>query len=253
MVSSNPQLQISAKDLGDLALEGFCPRCFWLGRHMDLPFGGGFPGIFSSLDSYTKAVVNDRIRRGAGLPGWLSQIGKVKGVSEPNYRTFRTDVQGVCLTGSLDALLHMEDGSYVVLDYKTARAPRPDRMDELMPIYRVQLNGYALIAEAQGMSPVEKLALVYFEPPDPKDKAVFQATAKRHTTASGFGMPFAPHVEWVEKDTDEVRRLAARARKIYQASSPPRGAEGCDDCANLDALVELFSPKGGGSKSAPRL
>ena len=236
-------LQISAKDLGGLALEGFCPRCFWLGRHLHLPYQGGFPGIFNSIDSYTKSVVNESIRQGAGLPPWLTELGNVKAVSEPHYRTFRTVVAGVTLTGSMDALFQMADDSYAVIDYKTARAPRRDRLDGLMPIYRVQLNGYALIAEAQGHSPVKKLALVYFEPPDPTDKPAFHATAKKYTLMDGFAMPFTPHVEWVEKNTDEVRRLAKRAGKIYAAPSPPVGQEGCENCANLAGVMSAVQRK----------
>lgn len=234
-----PPLQISAKDLGDLALDGFCPRCFWLGRHLDLPYQGGFPGIFSSIDSYTKAVVNERIRQGAGIPPWLAELGDVKAVTEPHYRKFRTVVEGVTLTGSVDALFQMADGSYAVIDYKTARAPRRERFDELRPIYRVQLNGYALIAEALGHSPVEKLALVYLEPPDPANSAAFHSTAKKYTLEDGFALPFTPHVEWVEKDTDEVRRLAKRAGKIYEAPSPPASLEGCENCAKLAGLMTV--------------
>lgn len=244
--STSPHITISAKDLGELAQEGFCPRCFWLGRHLDLPFEGGFPGIFSSLDSYTKAVVNERIRRGAGLPSWLSHIGKVKTVTEPNYRKFRTTIDGATITGSLDAILHMESGSYVIIDYKTARAPKPDLLDELMSIYQIQLNGYALIAEELGMSPVEKLALVYFEPPDPKDKAAFHATAERHTTGTGFTVPFAPHVEWVDKNLDRVRELLREADRIYQLTQPPAGVEGCEDCVKLRGVVEVVN---GGDRS----
>lgn len=239
--SPAPHIAISAKDLGELAQEGFCPRCFWLGRHLDLPFEGGFPGIFSSLDSYTKAVVNERIRRGAGLPSWLSHIGKVKAITEPNYRKFRTTIDDATITGSPDAILHMADGTYVILDYKTARAPRHELLDALMPIYQIQLNGYALIAEALGMSPVEKLALVYFEPPDPKNRSAFHATAESHSTSTGFAMPFAPHVEWVDKDLDRVGDLLREADRIYQLGQPPVGVEGCEDCARLKGVIEVVN------------
>jgi len=49
-------LKISAKNLGATALEDFCPRCYWIKLKMGnrLPFQS-FPGIFSSIDSYTKA------------------------------------------------------------------------------------------------------------------------------------------------------------------------------------------------------
>ena len=55
-------LRISAKNLGELALPDFCPRCFWLKlkAHNRLPFQI-FPGIFSSSDAYTKRVVHARV------------------------------------------------------------------------------------------------------------------------------------------------------------------------------------------------
>jgi hypothetical protein len=42
-------LRISAKNLGELALADFCPRCFWFKLKVEnhLPFQV-FPGIFSS-------------------------------------------------------------------------------------------------------------------------------------------------------------------------------------------------------------
>lgn len=51
-------LRISAKALGELALPDFCLRCFWLKLHARrLPFQI-FPGIFRSIDVYTKRVVH---------------------------------------------------------------------------------------------------------------------------------------------------------------------------------------------------
>jgi len=46
------QLIISAKNLGELAMPDFCPRCFWLKTHAkQLPFQI-FPGdLHSSIDA----------------------------------------------------------------------------------------------------------------------------------------------------------------------------------------------------------
>jgi len=63
------QLQISGKDLGALAMKGFCPRCFWIQRRTKLPWQI-FPGIFSSIDSYSKKVVHGQFDK-SGMPGWL--------------------------------------------------------------------------------------------------------------------------------------------------------------------------------------
>ena len=44
-------IRISAKNLGAVAMPGFCPRCFWIQMHAEgLPYQI-FPGIFSSIDA----------------------------------------------------------------------------------------------------------------------------------------------------------------------------------------------------------
>jgi len=50
------ELRISAKTLGELAVPGFCPRCFWLKLHAQhLPFQI-FPGIFSPIGIFEGRV-----------------------------------------------------------------------------------------------------------------------------------------------------------------------------------------------------
>jgi len=59
-MSDSPNvLHIPAKILDELALPDCCPRCFWLKLKAQnrLPFQI-FPGIFSSIDAYTKRVVH---------------------------------------------------------------------------------------------------------------------------------------------------------------------------------------------------
>lgn len=52
------EFRISVKNLGELALAEFCPRCFRLRLHTrQLPFQI-IPGIFSSIDACTKRVVH---------------------------------------------------------------------------------------------------------------------------------------------------------------------------------------------------
>jgi hypothetical protein len=48
---------IGVKDLGNLALSNFCPRCFWYERYYG-PFPTRFPGIFNVLDGVSKKSVN---------------------------------------------------------------------------------------------------------------------------------------------------------------------------------------------------
>ena len=74
-----PGLTISATELGSYAGFGFCGRCAWIRmRARPLPWQG-FPGIFSSIDRYTKQVIVSHLRQEGVLPVWMSGIGEVTG------------------------------------------------------------------------------------------------------------------------------------------------------------------------------
>jgi len=228
-------LQISGKDLGALALKGFCPRCFWIGRRADLPWQI-FPGIFSSIDSYSKKVVHGHFDA-RGAPGWLAPLGELKGYLEPpSWRAFQVPVEahGLVLTGAPDAVFQRADGTLVIADYKTSRfTPNQDR---LLPVYRVQLNAYAYIARRLGWPEIAALGLVYTEP-------VTDAAAAVDRNASrddGFAMGFAARIVPVEKDEAMLEPLFARAAQVHALEAPPPGRPGCGECAKLDAIRELL-------------
>ena len=229
-----PSLRISAKNLGGLALPGFCPRCFWLGLHYDLPFRGPFPGIFSSLDGFSKKVVHAHFDRFKKAPSWLSPLGNFTSyIPPPSSRTFYIDdkLTGVRLTGAPDAILVGGDGSKTIIDYKTGR--HTAGQDQLRPMYEVQLNGYALIADGVGLGPVTQIALVYTEPMTDGD-ADFYAEAR---TEKGFRMGFRAKIAPVALDLDSIQPLLRKARRIYDGREPPTGTKGCEDCANFNTLV----------------
>ncbi len=228
-------MQISAKDLGWLKTDTFCQRCFWITRHdRRLPYQTPFAGIFSSIDAYTKGVVEGYFERHRSFPGWLGGVGSPKRMIKTTLSKFRANVGDSVLTGMPDALFQNADGSYGIIDYKTARYT--GTQDALMPVYEVQLNGYAFIAERLGMAPVEGLHLVYFEPP-PREGS--EGVAERHTTMEGFEMPFRPTVHKVRKNLGEVGRLLEKAERIYSMEDPPTGREGCEECARLDELLRI--------------
>ncbi len=230
------ELRISAKNLGELARPEFCPRCFWLKSHARyLPFQI-FPGIFSSIDAYTKRVIHAWMDRNGGAPFGLENLGDVAGYVDPTrYSRFMMKVpeHDILLTGAPDEILTFRDGSIAVIDYKTARfTPAQDR---LMPMYVVQLNGYAAIAEHQGLGRVSKLALVYAEPVTDERTA---ARPEIHTD-DGFTMPFAVSVHPVGLDLGMLKPLYRRAREIYDLPEAPEGRKGCQDCERLDRLMLL--------------
>ena len=236
MTTEPSQLRISAKNLGELAKPDFCPRCFWLRTHVKyFPFQI-FPGIFSSIDAYTKRVVHSWMDRNGGAPFGLDVFGEVIGyIDPPHWSHFMMEVpkHDILLTGAPDGLLRFEDGSIAVIDYKTARfTPTQDAM---MPIYVVQLNGYAAIAEHLDYGTVSKLALMYAEPVTDEETA-----AKSDTHADeGFTMPFSISIHPVNLDLGMLEPLYRRAREIYDHPKPPAGREGCDDCKKLGNLLKL--------------
>jgi hypothetical protein len=230
--------RISGKNLGALALPSFCPRCFWIGQRAPhgLPYQI-FPGIFSSIDSFSKKVVHGWFDEHGMPPAWLAPLGPVTGyIDPPGHQTFRAvhPGTGMLLTGAPDAVLTRPDGSVLIVDYKTARfTPHQDR---LMPVYEVQLNAYAYIAEAVGLGKVSGLALLYTEPVTDEVAAVAPETDR----GDGFAMGFSAKVHMVELDLGRLDPLLSRAAELMALDRAPEGREGCKECQKLDGLFSVL-------------
>lgn len=228
-------LRISAKNLGELALDSFCPRCTWLKLRMHHQFPYQiFPGIFSSIDSYTKHVVHGWIDQHGDLPEWLSELGEIDDyIDPPHHSQFQVEIPEfrILLTGSPDGMLKLVDGSIAIIDYKTAKYTA--NQDSLMPMYEAQLNAYALIAERRGFSPVSKLALIYAEPVTDE----LTATQPGIHSAGGFVMPFSVYIHPVKLDPARLFPLFRKAREIFDLAEAPPGRPGCKDCEKLDKLL----------------
>ncbi len=229
-------ITISAKNLGALAMPNFCPRCFWIGMHVDeLPYQV-FPGIFSSIDSYNKKLVHGWFDRHGSAPAWLSPLGNIKTYRPPpHYSKFKIfDAESnVTLWGNPDGILVMEDNSHLIVDYKTAKFT--PHQDSLFPMYEVQLNAYAMIGEQKGFAPVSGLALVYTEPvTDPE-----AAAQDSNQSEVGFRMEFSARFERVELQPARIPSLLAQVREISDRERPPRAQKGCKNCALLQDLLAV--------------
>jgi hypothetical protein len=229
-------ITISAKNLGGVAMPGFCPRCFWITMHAEgIPYQI-FPGIFSSIDSYGKKLVHGWFDRHQSAPPWLNPLGSLKGYrNPPHYSKFSIlDAQSnVLLRGTPDGILVLQDGSHLIVDYKTAKFT--PHQDELFPMYEVQLNSYAVIGEQRGFSPVSGLALIYTQP------VTDDATAHKDTnlTDAGFLMEFSAHIQPVDLAPGKIPPLLAKVREIYERKCPPHPEEGCKNCCLLQNLVAI--------------
>ena len=123
------QIRISAKNLGSLALPDCCKKCFYIKLKLKnkLPWQI-FPGIFSSIDSYSKSIAWAYYIKHNRLPPWFSEFGdyetpiKVPGWNKFFYIDEETNIK---LTGIPDEVLKKKDGSYAIIDYKTARFTKP--------------------------------------------------------------------------------------------------------------------------------
>jgi hypothetical protein len=229
-------ITISAKNLGGVAMPGFCARCFWITMHAEgVPYQI-FPGIFSSIDAYSKRLVHGWIDRYKGAPPWLAELGDIKGyVNPPHYTKFSIldKESNVVLRGTPDGIFVMRDDSHLIVDYKTAKFSV--NQDELFPIYEVQLNAYAMIGEQKGIAPVSGLALVYTEPVT--DDAAARKEANQ--TGTGFLMEFGAHIRPVGLAPEIIPPLLARVREIHDQKSPPKPQEGCKDCVKLQSIIDL--------------
>jgi len=122
---TNQQIRISAKHLGILALPDYCPRCFWiqLKSQFKLPWQI-FPGIFSSIDSYTKKITWSYYEKYKVLPSWFQKLGEferpVKIPPRKQFSILDKDTN-ILLTGIPDDIFQRVNGSYFIIDYKTAK------------------------------------------------------------------------------------------------------------------------------------
>ena len=197
-----------------------------------------FPGIFSSIDRYTKHVIINHLEREGRLPPWLSEVGgTVEHIDPPHWSRFKAEDEttGATLRGEADAIFSLADGTCAIIDYKTSRY-NPDNRGQLR-IYRAQLNAYAWIARHLDFPPVSRLALVYMEPATDDDAT----GATNMIDASGFVLGFRPRVVEVDLDPDRlIAPLLRRAARIHAMPSPPEPRDGCRDCAALEGLLAVF-------------
>ena len=228
-------MRISAKNLGILALPDCCPRCFWMRAKLGWRAPWAImPGIFSSIDAFSKRAILAYFERHHRFPPWIAgRWAEARPLPTPHHSTFRLvdSKTGIVLTGVSDLLRGLPDNKLAILDLKTARYS--DHQDELLPMYRVQLNGYALIAEGLGMGHVEALGLVYCEPPAGDGDGSLDACVGDH----GFTMPFRATAVPVGLDRGIIPPLLERAKRLLGLEKAPQGREGCGDCRMVREAV----------------
>ncbi len=228
-------MRISAKNLGILALPDSCPRCFWMRAKLSWKSPWAImPGIFSSIDGFSKRAILAYFEKNGYFPPWIAgRWSEATPLPTPHHATFRlTDPEtGIVLTGVPDLMLGLPRRRLVILDLKTARYSK--HQDALLPMYQVQLVGYALIAEGLGMGTVEALGLVYGEPPANDDNTGLEALVDDR----GFSMPFRTTAEPIELNRALIPPLLRKAKEILGLETAPLGREGCKECRLVGEMV----------------
>lgn len=228
-------MRISAKNLGILALPDCCERCFWMRAKLGWKSPWAImPGIFSSIDGFSKRAILAFFEKNGHFPSWIAgRWAEATPLPTPHHTAFRlTDPEtGIVLTGVPDLMLGLPRRRLAILDLKTARYS--DHQDFLLPMYQIQLVGYALIAESLGMGHVETLGLVYGEPPPNDDDTGLDALVDNR----GFSMPFQATAMPIQLDRALIPPLLKRAKGILEMEKAPEGREGCKECQLVDELI----------------
>jgi len=220
------KIRISAKVLGQIAMPDFCPRCFWIKLHFKKLPWQIFPGIFSSIDAYTKKVVHAWIDRKDGKPDFIRDLNVTGYVKVPHWSKFMMETEyGITLSGGADDMLIVPNGIHIP-DYKTAKFTA--NQDKLFPMYQAQVNGYAKIGVHLDMD-IDSLSLIYMEP------LTDEQAASEYNHIGCFDMRLVPHFLPIEMDIDSIDPLLERAREIYDGPIPEK--TDCKDCEALDKII----------------
>jgi hypothetical protein len=140
----------------------------------------------------------------------------------------------ITLSGTPDDILQVADSSHHIIDYKTAVFT--DRQDQLLPLYDVQLNAYAFIAqrlvEREPLQPISGISLVFFEPlTGVSDPFLFK---------DGPRMAFRVTPKPLRLRCDQlIPPLLSQAREIFDLKRPPAHIEDCKDQERLLHLLKL--------------
>jgi len=225
-------ITIAVKELAALAMSDSCPRCFWIKHNVKkIPFQI-FPGIFSTIDSYSKKYTRKHYELTEKLPQVIEDFFPgAEPIKVPHYSKFTGKIGGLTVRGTPDEILKNPNGEICILDYKTSKITK--NQDKLRPLYDAQLKLYGFLATENELGKVEKLGLCYYEPvkeiPDLNEVIL----------EDGFKFIFRSKIFEIESFVD-LSLLANQACRIL--SNPiPRLNITCTTCAELDNLLNTIT------------
>jgi len=137
------------------------------------------------------------------------------------------------LTGALDVVFKLTDGSYALGDYKTARFS--DTHDALLPLYKAQLHAYMEIAEKIGIfQPVSKLFLVYTEPVGYKPE---ETSYSINDFDDKFKLDFNVIAKIFEIEPNLTNNLLIKAKQLITGEKLKQ-LEYCPNCSLRERLYD---------------
>jgi len=205
--------------------------------HQKVPYQV-FPGVFSSIDAYTKRVVAHAVQEHFLHQPWLMALPPiVANVPVPHHSHYQVEdaASGILLTGSPDVIFRCRDASHIIVDYKTAVYSA--KQAALLPLYAAQLHAYKYIGERRGLAPIERLYLLYAQPLTDQ----LHAQDRTNHTQGGFKLGFQFHTHEILVQPGLIAGLLATARGLFDRATAPAGRPGCDDCTRLDALRACYA------------
>jgi len=233
------ELRVTA--LGELRLEDFCPKCFWLKYYYPLkerhPHYQHFPRIFNDIDSYIKEIIQLAFKNFESFP-WLKEIREtynVAGIRE--NKEFTTKLGKIFLKGRPDMIFRLEDGEALVVDFKTAKFTETQK--KLFPLYEAQLNGYAFLLERSGLK-VKHLALIYLEPITSSKHPAFKLEFHEERPILPFDFTMIEVDKW---DKNKVIELVKQAESILTSEEPPEGLPDCPKCVEFNNWIRRIWEK----------
>lgn len=150
-------------------------------------------------------------------------------------RKWRVRIEDYELTGRPDAKFLLQDGTCLIVDYKTA--PLTPTQDELLPFYEVQLNAYKYLVECEKLK-VKALSLVYLEPIKYAFDLEYLSELNSEKLTLRFHCTAKSVKNWENRDIEE---LVKEVGKILSSAYPPEGNPECEHCKGLSEWLSNLS------------